>query len=503
MPKDQLGIGIVQFTILNSKGTPLAERLVFNQEGELLDNVAIASSSSNYAKGTVAELDITTNLESLKNKDFAADLSVSVTELAVTRPLEHQLDMRTYLLLNSELRGNIEQPGYYFYSNDPKRSQYLDILMMTQGWRQFITDAQPVANSFPNERGITIEGHVKERRKGEKIPSAYVSLTYWDDSGIGKNKVITDENGHFKFFSLDFIDKSSLLIKVLRAEGYKHNIQRLEVELDSLTHAPVTETFFDAEYFNDEGYENYMELPEERRRINTAFADEEGVIKLDEVVVNSWSKKMIDKRVRTNALHRNASNTIEFYSAGRGRSFPSIMDALQGTVAGVQIFEDGAQIRANNTFKGGGEPLYLLDGVEVYFDELNFLSPWEVDFVDILKSGQAAIYGSRGMNGVIAVFTIDATMTVAEKVEKNENSYKHSGFYPARKFYEPEIDPEFQDPKRYSTTLFWDPKVLLDKTGETKVSFPTGDRSGSYKVMLQGITQDGTPVSSETVFEID
>lgn len=501
IPKDQLSVGIAQFTLLNSKGIPIAERLAFNQEGVFSNNIAIASSSSNYAKDVTAELDIRADLTGFKTKDFGADLSVSVTEVAVAQPLEHQLDIRTYLLLNSELKGKIEQAGYYFNSDDPKRSQNLDLLMMTQGWRQFIMDAQPVSNSFPYEKGITIEGDVMVRPKEKTVSGAYVSLTYWDESGIGKNKVITDEDGHFKFLSLDFIDKSGL---ILEAKDYKRSSKKLFVVLDSLTYAPVTATFVHTKNLSGMEYKNYMELPEERERINRAFADENGLIKLDEVVVKSWAKKMIDKRELVNSLHRNASKTIEFQSTGRGRSFPTIMDAMQGAVAGLQIYNNTVAIRGTNSRFGNTDPLYLLDGMEVDFNALKFIAPWEVDFVDILKGGDASIYGSKGMNGVFAVYTITSTFNPEEKLAKNADSYKHQGFYPARKFYEPEVDSDVPDlNKKYSSTLYWEPNVRLDNTGKSKVSFPTGTRPGSYKVMVQGITQDGTPVSSETVFEIN
>ena len=41
------------------------------------------------------------------------------------------------MLLSSEIRGFVPDPGWYFEEDDEERRQGLDLLMMTQGWRRF------------------------------------------------------------------------------------------------------------------------------------------------------------------------------------------------------------------------------------------------------------------------------------------------------------------------------------------------------------------------------
>lgn len=90
---------------------------------------------------------------------------------------------------------------------------------------------------------------------------------------------------------------------------------------------------------------------------------------------------------------------------------PSVAQALQGRVAGVQVTpqsgEPGAsaiiRIRGVGTLNNAS-PLFVVDGM--LLDDINFLSPNDIQSVEVLKDASAtAIYGSRGANGVIIVTT--------------------------------------------------------------------------------------------------
>ncbi|GAE16790.1 putative outer membrane protein [Bacteroides pyogenes JCM 6292] len=94
-------------------------------------------------------------------------------------------------------------------------------------------------------------------------------------------------------------------------------------------------------------------------------------------------------------------------------TFTNAMGILQGKVAGLQIINpNGADptakyevlLRGTNTLSAGQGPLIIIDGVVgADIRNINFQ---EVESVDVLKDGSAAaIYGTRGTNGVIIVTT--------------------------------------------------------------------------------------------------
>jgi TonB-dependent starch-binding outer membrane protein SusC len=90
---------------------------------------------------------------------------------------------------------------------------------------------------------------------------------------------------------------------------------------------------------------------------------------------------------------------------------PSVAQALQGRVAGVNVTNQGApgaapivRIRGFGSITGSSEPLYVIDGIPS--DGLRNIDAKDIESVDVLKdAASAAIYGSRAANGVILITT--------------------------------------------------------------------------------------------------
>lgn len=92
----------------------------------------------------------------------------------------------------------------------------------------------------------------------------------------------------------------------------------------------------------------------------------------------------------------------------------NVAEALQGKVAGLQVFQGsgapGASpkllVRGFTSITGASNPLIVVDGVITSYGGLNDINPSDIDKVDVLKDAAAtAIYGSRGGAGVILITT--------------------------------------------------------------------------------------------------
>ncbi len=133
----------------------------------------------------------------------------------------------------------------------------------------------------------------------------------------------------------------------------------------------------------------------------------EDTVFLDEAVAIGYGSQK--KKEVTGAV---SSIKSEDFNAGV-KSSP--MGLLQGKVAGLNIIRTtsdptstgySVQIRGFSTLdKGAGtSPLYIVDGVPV--SNIDNISPDEIASMDVLKDGSAAaIYGTRGTNGVIIITT--------------------------------------------------------------------------------------------------
>ncbi len=96
-----------------------------------------------------------------------------------------------------------------------------------------------------------------------------------------------------------------------------------------------------------------------------------------------------------------------------GVAVTGLDQALQGRLAGVQVTQNSGEpggsvsvrIRGIGSFNAGNEPLYVVDGVPLAVS-LNSINPNDIERIDVLKdAASAAIYGSRGSNGVVLITT--------------------------------------------------------------------------------------------------
>lgn len=125
---------------------------------------------------------------------------------------------------------------------------------------------------------------------------------------------------------------------------------------------------------------------------------------LDEVVVVGYGTAR--KGDLTGAVSSVKSDSFE------DRENENVLGSLQGALAGVEITNSSGapggelevHIRGAASINASDAPLYVVDGIPV--DDLSDLNPNDIASIDVLKdASSAAIYGSRGANGVILIKT--------------------------------------------------------------------------------------------------
>jgi len=87
--------------------------------------------------------------------------------------------------------------------------------------------------------------------------------------------------------------------------------------------------------------------------------------------------------------------------------YNNLYDLIVQNFPGVSIIYENGQrqflIRGMKSLMGSNAALLVVDGMVV--NDLDFISPYDVATINILKDSAAAIYGSRGANGVILIET--------------------------------------------------------------------------------------------------
>lgn len=231
-----------------------------------------------------------------------------------------------------------------------------------------------------------VAGTVTDARTGEPIAGAQVLIR---DRGLG---ALTNNTGRFLLVNLP--------------EG------RLELRVVFLGFAPQSRVIEVAA--GETMVENFQMTVQ--------------AIQLDELVATGYAQQT--RREMSSSIGVISSVDLE------APSVPSLDALLQGKTPGLQVIQNAGnpgngitvRIRGNSSISADNQPLYVVDGMPIFSGDfgqmwtggqdlsaVTGLNPDEIESVAILKdAAAAAIYGSRGSNGVVLITTKRGAVTIGE-----------------------------------------------------------------------------------------
>lgn len=226
----ELPTGTYQFTLFDAEGTIWATRMLFINNGMKQSPITIRQNKAHYKPFEKVKMRIETT-----NKD-KQHLSLAVRD-AADYGTEYDDDIRTYMLLSSELKGYIEHPRYYFETDDEEHRDDLDLLMMVQGWSRYNIERmqQPIAPTdiHYTEESLVLEGRALHPRKDEPMQGVEVRIKLHspDRQLVQDIKATSDEHGYWGVNLQDFEGEWDLNIQTYKDD--KPIVARLRLERSS------------------------------------------------------------------------------------------------------------------------------------------------------------------------------------------------------------------------------------------------------------------------------
>ncbi|GAA4309636.1 TonB-dependent receptor plug domain-containing protein [Nibribacter koreensis] len=479
IPRANFPTGVAQLTLFSETGDPLAERLFFVNHQQSLQ-LSLTTDKPAYAPREK----VTMRLQARDHagKAVSGHFSIAVTDAQKVEHTPNGSSILTHFLLTSDLRGHIEQPGYYFSSQEPQVALALDNLLLTQGfrrfaWKEILANKLP-SLAYPLEQSLTVGGTVL---KPSGKPEPFALVTLYDLRNVtNMSQDTADAQGRFRFGVNGLIDSTYIVVKAKPAKGKGP----LEVRLDK--RLPVTRVSARAPFnalpeMVTPAQQNYLQANREQLRLDQLSGKS---ILLSTVDINA--KKEAPETPFYSGLLTSPDKTVKATELTQGIN---LLENLRGRVAGL-IINNG-----NVSMRGAGPPLYLLDGMPVDVEFIKGVSILDVENIHIIKPGPSAVmYGTQGGNGVIVV-------TLKKGASGNRSStYKYKGvagyqgirYQTAREFYMPLYDkPQKEELPDLRTTLFWSPSVQTDVQGNASFSFFAADAQTTYRALVEGFTAYG------------
>jgi len=529
---EDLNEGVHQVVVCDTSGNVYADRLFFvNKCYESKAKVMVGGIANRpYRPLEKIRLNlIATDPKGspLKNQTF----SVSVRDEAQLDPTFATGTILTNLLLESDLKGFVENPDYYFEADDEKHRLALDLLMLVQGWRRYdwksIEKPETFAVDYLPEQKMVIYGDAiplrKElkdlfRKEKRKIQISCSILNLNDDLKEGdyysfNGAVEADSSGHFQIAYDPFYGNVKLALRA----NYVDKIEKK----DEYLHAHDPKIFVRKQYFYPQSLKAYswyeMHQPEIIKEKQLTWEDYQEDIYASEWIpqVNIKSKKrphaklQKDKPVAQISFQDFLNDKWDqgYYNSfflmdnkeipmtdTTGLSYMMLMDAYvrhmyEPTDNNYESHDFGINWKKNDFWKRVKliEHIPILDKLYIVSDAPRRPVPYEhvhLDRVMDMVKGEL----TTAIDSYINIITLpdDKTrITVGRE-------YNFQGFTRPVEYYNPDYSkaklPEIKD---YRRTLYWNPNVTTDNFGQASIEFYNNSVCNIIDVSAEGITRYG------------
>lgn len=423
--------------------------------------------------------------------------AVSVVDAGAVTPDTTTAGILSALLLESELRGRVEQPGYYFRNDDARTREHLDLLMLTQGWRRYDMDSilcDTAARQMPH--AMQTEQVITGRVKGTfgKIKQGQLRL-FIPRTGFSDTLSLGDSQ-RFALRGLDYVDGTTILLQALNR---RESDNFIELVIDEPHFPDLTSLLAEPEktvplppLLTDESYlrtwrqlnSGTFMLPEvkvkgrklkpmNRRRFMPDRGIPEGsplfetVKSLNVLLIRLGLRFGMAEILTEGGLNLSYRPVIGFYSA-RARRFVPVT---------IRLNDDKIDSEEH-------EMLYNLDPLEIRQMEYFLPSNYEAE------------------STVLYIYTKSPTDISRFRIYKplSMKTVRHIGYKQNVEFYMPDADTQRDDPylnKR--STRYWNPAYCGGTDNEVEIYVP--DSSARYVMTIEGVADDGTIVRTQKTLE--
>ena len=486
---DSLPEGILHLLLVDSTGRPRSERLVFLKRTGKRERWTVTPDKPRYGKREKVRVGI--SLEDSDGKPVSADLSVSVTDRRAVRYDSLGDDIRTNLLLCSDVKGYVHNPGYYFLGDDPAAAHRLDLVMLTHGWRRFragnLYDPEPFSPKHFVERGQYLSGKVIGIA-GRAAPGALVSAVALNRDNVA-DAAQADDSGRFVLSGLDFADTVLFMVSAKTRRGKP--TQR--IDLDGLyPRPPLTDRppFPDSAESVRKAVRDYLK----QQKLQHTTIDGMKVYELEGVEVKS-----------VNPQKQQVTSFGALYDTIKMSKYKPITlyNYVCSYMPEVHREKDLLYLKRMDWDQ---ELKYALAQLNVnrQIVDLDYLKNYlidDVDYIYVAKDTDWRTKHARQINAGINLptypYRIDIFLKPGRKYGiPDTQTCKVVGYSENIEFYHPVYDtPEKVNDEKSDkrTTVYWNPYVETDPDGNTTIEFYTNDTDqADYDIDIEGIAPDGT-----------
>ena len=512
LPGDEFPDGVIKVTLSGTEGLPLCERLVFLQKNSATQ-LNVTTDKKEYLPREKVSVSI--SLSGGSSYITTGNFSLSAAEAGFTDiSSPNPTSIASWFLLESDVHGPVEEPSYYFDPLNKNRLADLDILLMTQGWRDFQWKYDSIL-PFIHEIGFMLTGRVTRILNKNPIEGTKINLGIFTDRNSIFLSTNTDPYGYFSFEGLDITGRADMFIS---ATGKNERMEG-RIFIDSVLYDPPPPGELTAILpkliLRPDEYSTMRQDAEIRLAIRKKYKLSD-TIDIGEVLITAERPDTEqEEKVKESRRVYGTPDKEMIVSPPMENFAGDVFDLIQGRIPGVKVERDPLKRNAVTVYirnqKSIGDTeatgaLILIDGRLMDGpDDINYvlaLPAYMVDRIDVINA--SPLYGQKGANGSINIITRSGMRRVPGKPSLNTASVKFKGFDIPRIFNSPKHnnpkDPDYSSDMR--STIFWEPEIKIEKNENEMVEFYNADNSTTINILVEGVTSEGIPVTGRTKYSV-
>ncbi len=494
IPIKKLPAGLAVVTLYDHEGKPFAERLIYIQQANAI-NLSVTTDKTTYQPREPVVLNIKTTQN---GQPIPATFSLAAVEEMVEKDATNII---SYLMLESEIKGNIKDAEKYFDLSNPSRLKQLDLLLLTQGWRDYLWKRKRVEGfkiKYLPEADITLTGMVRQKL-GSK-PLANMNITLLGSKFKTRRMLATTTDSEGRFFFDGLVWDGNQAVKLSSTD---HNGQKAGwLLLDSVFKSSDIRNFSpNAELVKSEDLGYNIEI-EKRKAYRRSFMSNSDTVMLNAVNITGSRRERINLLETTLTTFGYKDQAFDItqsdYDFKGLKHFLLTKPNGSGEVEGI----DSLQIPESIGFYAQG---HLVRAIFMVNNKEETAYTGRLDLMDLTMDQVNSVRIKHLINesgGDAFLVYLDVKQSAFERATMAILNREITGYYNAKTFYVPNHGADKSPLRDLRTTVFWSPLIKTNDHGEATVSFFNADPKATIAVNAQGITSNGVPVASKTIYKV-
>ncbi|KAI9459589.1 hypothetical protein F5148DRAFT_1287118 [Russula earlei] len=481
IPKNIIPQGIAVVTLYDEKMRPNSERLVFVDQHSTTD-LSLQLDKPSYSIQDNTSLNISTN--EMSGSPAKANLSMAVVDATLV-PVPHT-NIVDYLLLQSELKGAIEQPEQYFDPHNPDRQAQLDMLLLTQGWRDFIwlrLTQQSINIKYLPEAGITFSGRVRRTFADKPLSNMNVTLFAPQAQGTKLFPSRSDSAGRYYIDGVNITGTQRIKIVSKDDKGEKGGYLLLDPLFNNPLAATATPLFenIDTSLLFKQFASKTAERMEAFQKLKNAEYNQ-----LPGVVVTSEEKTQVTRSGE--ALVRfGYKDSIFNVVPSDFKDYETLQSYLAHKMPGAytDVETNGLYFISNYPKFHKTYPRFFVDNREDAFGRQDYYS---LSMDNLSRVTIKHLLSTNGNDVYQIYLTLKPGANINGAASPELITTEVVGYYEARLFYVPQPSAATMG-KNYLTTLDWQPVIQTNANGAAKVTINNRGIKAKWCIIVEGITE--------------